>query len=308
MLAHFSLPETAGAFLISGLLVTLIGVSGLFGWIMERLPNEVIMGMLAGVLLRFGIGIFDSLAEQPLLVGLMLAAYLATVRFLPKLPPVLSPLVVGMAAAALTGQFDPGSVRLELSRPLLVMPAFSVGALFSLALPLTLLAIASQNAPGIGILRANGYRPPVNAITIFGGIGSILTAPLLGHGVNVAAPMTALCAHPAVHPEPRGRYVASVSNGLWFIAFGLVGATAISLIQALPPAFVTVIAGLALFPVLHQAFRLAIGPVKHPVAAAFTLLIAASNLSLLGINATFWAIVAGLALARFLRPEPVGRP
>jgi benzoate membrane transport protein len=132
----------------------------------------------------------------------------------------------------------------------------------------------------------------------------VLTAPLLGHGINVAAPMTALCANPAVHPEARGRYVATVSNGLWFIAFGLVGATAISLIQALPPAFVAVIAGLALFPVLRQAFRLSTGPVKHSAAAAFALLIAASNVSLLGINATFWAIVAGLALARFLPPEP----
>ncbi len=307
VLAQFSLAEAAGAFLLSGLLVTLVGLSGLFGWLMEHIPNEVIMGMLAGVLLRFGIGIFDALAEQPLLVGLMLAAYLATVRFLPQFPPVLSALAIGVATAGLTGQFEPGSVRFGLSQPILVRPNFNLNALFSVALPLTLLAIASQNAPGIGILRANGYQPPVNAVTIFSGVGSVLTAPLLGHGINVAAPMTALCANPAVHPDPRGRYVATVSNGIWFIAFGLVGATAISLIQALPAAFVLVIAGLALFPVLGQAFRLSLGPVKHAVPAAFTLLIAASNLSLLGINATFWAIVAGLALARFLRPEPGGQ-
>lgn len=304
VLAHYSLPEAAGAFLLSGLLVTLIGVSGLFGWIMEQVPNEVIMGMLAGVLLRFGIGIFDALRDQSLLVGLMLAAYLATVRFLPAVPPVLGSLAVGVATAGLTGQLDPGAVRFGLSQPVLVMPAFTLNAFFSVALPLTLLAIASQNAPGIAILRANGYKPPVNAVTIYSGLGSMLTAPLLGHGLNIAAPMTALCANPSVHPDPRGRYAATVGNGLWFIAFGLVGATAIALIQALPPAFVVVIAGLALFPVLRQAFRLSTGPVRHSAAAGFTLLIAASNLSLLGINAAFWAIVAGLALSRFLRPEP----
>ena len=300
VLGQYSLSEAVGAFLLSGVLVTAIGVSGLFGWIIERIPNEVIMGMLAGVLLRFGIAIFAPLPEQPFLVGAMIAAYLVSLRWLAKLPPALSALVAGVAIAAVTGQFDPTAVRLALSQPLVIGPSFGLGAFFSISLPLTLLALGSQNAPGIGILRANGYRPPVNAITILSGLGSIATAPLLGHGLNIAAPMTAICAGPESHPDACGRYAATVSNGIFFIAFGLAGATAVSLIQALPEALVGVIAGLALLPVILQAFGLATGQTRHALAAGFALLIAASNINLVGINSAFWAIVAGVAVARLV--------
>src|ERR671916_2249062 len=199
VLAQYSLPEAVGAFLISGLLITLVGISGLFGWIMDRIPNEVIMGMLAGILLKFGIAIFTPLPGQPVLVSTMILIYVVSFGFVHRLPPVLLALLGGTVIAALSNQFDLDSVRLSLSQPVLVSPEFRFDTLFSLSLPLTLLALASRNAPGVGILRANGYRAPANAITLFSGIGSILTAPLLGHGVSIAAPMTAICASPEAH-------------------------------------------------------------------------------------------------------------
>ena len=300
VLGQYSLSEAVGAFLLSGVLMTAVGVSGLFGWIVERVPNEVIMGMLAGVLLRFGIAVFAPLPEQPLLVGAMILIYLASYRWLVKLPPALSALIAGVALAAATGQFDPGAVRPALSQPLLIAPVFGVGAFFSISLPLTLLALGSQNAPGIGILRVNGYQPPANAITILSGLGSIVTAPLLGHGLNIAAPMTAICAGPEAHHDLRGRYVATVINGALFIVFGLTGATAVSLVRALPTALVGVMAGLALLPVIWQAFRLSTGQPRHALGSGFALLIAASNINLIGINSAFWAIVVGVAVARFV--------
>ena len=112
--------------------------------------------------------------------------------------------------------------------------------------------------------------------------------------------MTAICAGPDSHPDARGRYAATVFNGIFFIAFGLAGATAVSLIQALPVALVGVIAGLALLPVILQAFALATGQTRHALAAGFALLIAASNINLVGINSAFWAIVAGVAVARLV--------
>jgi benzoate membrane transport protein len=303
-LAGFTLPEAVGAFLVSGLLITLLGVSGLFDWIMERIPNEVIMGALAGILLQFGIEVFASLPGQPLLVGAMVTAYIAGSRFVPRLPSALLALLAGLIIAGLNGQFDLVSIRFSLSQPVLVAPSFSLGAFLSLTLPLTLLAVATQNAPGVGILWANGYRPPVNAITIFSGVGSILTAPLVNHGLNIAAPMTAVCADPRVHPDPHNRYAATVAQGIYFLAFGLVSATAISLIQALPDALITGVAGLALLPVILQAFRLSVGQSRHTLAAGFALLIGASNLSILGINSAFWAIVAGLLASFILKQEP----
>lgn len=306
VLAEYSLSEAVGAFLVSGVLVALLGLSGLFDSTMERIPNEVIMGALAGVLLHFGIEVFDVLPEQPLLVGAMIATYLVAFRFVRALPPALLALVVGVVLAGVSGQFDAGDVRLSLSRPVLVEPAFDLGALLSVALPLTLLAVATQNAPGVGILWANGYRPPVNAITIFSGLGSILTAPLVGNGLNIAAPMTAVCAGPDAHRDPENRYLATVAQGMYFIVFGLMGATAVSLIRALPPALILSLAGLALLPVILQALRLSVGGDRHTLAAGIALFVGASNLTILGINSAFWAIVAGVALAGFLRQDSKG--
>jgi benzoate membrane transport protein len=307
VLGQYTLPEAVGAFLASGLLVTFAGVSGLFGWIMDRIPNEIIMGMLAGILLRFGIGIFTPLPEEPFLVGAMILVYIISSRFVYGFAPVMLALLVGVIIAGLGDQFRLDSVHLSLSQPVLVNPEFRLDALFSVSLPLTLLAIASQNAPGVGILRANGYRAPVNAIMIFSGLGSILTAPFLGHGVNIAAPMTAICAGPQAHSNPRGRYAASAIQGACFIAFGLVGATAISLIQAFPAALVAVVAGLALLPVILQALQLSVAQSEHALGAAFALLIGASGISILGINSAFWAMVAGVVVGRLLQQRPVAR-
>jgi benzoate membrane transport protein len=307
VLGQYTLPEAVGAFLASGLLVTLAGISGLFGWIMDRIPNEIIMGMLAGILLRFGIGIFTPLPEEPFLVGAMILVYIMSSRFVYGFAPVMLALLVGVIIAGLGDQFRLDSVHLSLSQPLLVNPEFRLDALFSVSLPLTLLAIASQNAPGVGILRANGYRAPVNAIMIFSGLGSILTAPFLGHGVNIAAPMTAICASPQAHSNPRGRYAAAAIQGACFIAFGLIGATAISLIQAFPAALVAVVAGLALLPVILQALQLSVAQSEHALGAAFALLIGASGISILGINSAFWAIVAGVVVGRLLQQTPVAR-
>ena len=303
VLAGHSLSEAVGAFLVSGVLVTLIGISGLFDSIMSLMPNEVIMGTLAGVLFKFGTEVFASLPGNPLLVGAMIVAYLVSFRLIRRIPPALPALTAGLAVAGLSGQFDASAVRFSISHPILTAPSFDPGAIFSIAAPLTLLAVATQNAPGVGILWANGYRPPVNAITIFSGLGSVLTAPMVGNGLNIAAPMTAVCAGPESHPDPDKRYVATVVQGVGFIAFGLVSATAISLIQALPLALVAGVAGLALLPVIFQALRLSLGQPRHTLAAGVALLTAASGLTIVGISSAFWAIVAGVVLSHILKQE-----
>ncbi len=202
--------------------------------------------------------------------------------------------------AGFGGQFNAGDIQPSLSQPVLTWPTFDLAAVLSISIPLTLLAVATQNAPGVGILRANGYRPPVNAITIFSGLGSVLTAPLSGNGVNIAAPMTAICAGPESHPSLENRYVATVTQGLLFVAFGLVGATAVSVIQVLPAALIAGVAGLALLPVILQACRLSVGQSEHTLAAGIALLIGASDMNVLGVDSAFWAIVFGVFLARVL--------
>lgn len=300
-LAGYSLAEAVGAFLVSGALVTVIGVAGLFDAIMSRIPNEVIMGALAGILFKFGTEVFAFLPKQPLLVGTMVGVYLLSFRAIRRLPPVLPALVAGLMVAGFSGLFDIGNVRFSLSHPVLIAPVLDPGAILSIAIPLTLLAVATQNAPGVGILWANNYDPPINAITIYSGIGSILTAPMAGNGLNIAAPMTAVCAGSESHPEPENRYVATVIQGLLFIVFGLASATAVSLIQALPVALIVSLAGLALLPVILQALKLSVGQPKHTLAAGITLLIAASDLTVLGVSSAFWGILVGIVLAPVLK-------
>lgn len=298
-LPRFSLEEAAGAYLVSGLIILLLAITGGFGRAIALVPQPVVMGMLAGVLLRFGLGIFAPLSREPVLVLAMLAVFLLIER-LRWQAPALGALVVGMAIAALQGQFRPVGVALRLTAPELYAPTFSLEAVLALSVPLAVLALASQNAPGIGILLAQGYPAPSGAITLLTGLGSLATALIGGPGVNVAAPMTAICASPAAHPDPGGRYAAAVLNGLLLIAFGLVGGAATSLILALPQTVIGVTAGLAMVPALIGALRRSVGQDKGAYGAFFALAIAASDVTLLGVGAAFWSLLGGLVVSRLL--------
>ena len=176
--------------------------------------------------------------------------------------------------------------------------------MLSLSLPLTLLALTSQNAPGIAILWSEGYKAPSNAITLVSGLWSLATAPLGGHGVNIAAPMTAICASASAHPDPEGRYAATVVNGVFFGGVGVLGATATTILLALPPAVVAVVAGLAMVPALMQSLRGSAGQERHAWGAFFALAIAASDVSLLSVGAPFWALLGGLLVSRLLDRHP----
>jgi benzoate membrane transport protein len=298
-LPRFPLAEAVGAYLVSGLLILALALTGLFGRAIERIPPEIVMGMLAGVLFRFGVGIFTPLAREPVLVLLMVLTFLLLQRRGWRTATLFA-LLVGMAVAGASGQFRLERVALQLTTPQLQAPTFLLEAVLSLSLPLTLLALTSQNAPGIGILLAQGYRPPSNAITLVSGLGSLLTAPLGGHGVNIAAPMTAICSSPAAHPDLSGRYAATVINGLLFVAFGFVGATATTIMLALPPAVIAVTAGLGMVGPLMQALRKSLGQDRHAFGAFFAVVIAASDVTLLNVGAPFWSLLGGLVVSRLL--------
>ena len=298
-LPRYSLGEAVGAYVVSGLLIAALGLTGWFARAMSRVPPQIVAGMLAGVLFRFGIGIFTPLRDDPFLVLAMVLTFLALQR-LGWRTAALGALVVGMALAAAAGQFRLEHVALHLALPELYAPAFSLQAMLSLGLPLTLLALTTQNAPGIGILQAQGYPAPGNAITLVSGLWSVATAPLGGHGVNIAAPMTAICASPAAHADPAGRYAATVVNGVLFAAVGVLGATATTIILALPPAVIGVVAGLAMVPALLQSLRGSVGQERHAWGAFFALIIAASDVAVLNVGAPFWALLGGLLVSRLL--------
>ena len=298
VLPGFSLNEAVGAYLISGALILLLGLSGLFERIMRVVPAEIVLGMLAGVLLRFVVGLFPDFVAQPLLIGATLLAFFLAHRLQRLLPPFTIALAVGILLTLYLEPLGELSLTGGFTRPFFFPPAFTLDAFLSLSLPLMLLALSSQNATGIGVLWTLGYRAPINAITLATGLFSLLTAPMGGHGINLATPMTAICGEEAAHPDPGLRYGAAIVNGILFALFGGVGVIAVELIEVLPLGLIRVISGLALLPVILNALQKSVGGERHRFGCLFALAIAASDVQWLGVGAAFWALVfaSGISL------------
>lgn len=297
-LARYSFAEAIGAYLLAAVAMIILGMTGLFRRALELVPEAVVMGMLAGVLLRFGIGLFAALPQSPAIVLAALAVYFVLQRAGFRMPTI-GALAAGLAVAGLSGQLQLGGIRPELAMPLWVWPEFSLSAALGLALPLFVLAVASQNAPGIAVLRAAGYKPPVDGPLTLTGVASLLTAPLGSHGLNLAALMAAICASPEVDPDQRRRYGAGVATGLLFILLGMFGATAAALFAGFPPALIAVIAGLAMAGPIRSSLAAAMAHPGHREGALFALLLSATEITLLGIGAPFWGLLLGMVVARF---------
>lgn len=313
-LSDYTLGEAVGAYLLCAVLVVALGVSGVFGALMRGIPQPIVAGMLAGILLSFGLATFTSITDAPALVCAMVGAYLVGRRFAPRYA-IVAALVVGFAIAQVTGDLTFAQVRLELARPQLTAPQLSLGALVNLGIPLFLVTMASQNAPGVAVLRASGYDVPADRLLTVTGVASGLLAPLGAHTINLAAITAAICTGPEAHADPDRRYVAGLSCGSLYLLVGAFGATLAALFAALPRALVAAIAGLALIGSLATALSSATEDAKHREAAVITFLITASGVKLLGIGAAFWGLAAGILVHLLLsapglrrRRQPAAQP
>jgi benzoate membrane transport protein len=301
-LAPYTLPQAVGAYLVAGVAGAVIGATGLFRRLLALVPTPIVMAMLAGVLFRFGVGIFQAVPERPALVLGMVAVFLALRRANASAPTV-GALAAGLAIAVVNGGLAFTDVALAPTVPVWTWPEFSFAAVLGLALPLFVLAAASQNAPGVAVIRAAGYDAPVDGPVLVTGIASVLTAPFGGHGLNLAALMGAICTSPEAHPDPDRRYAAGVAAGLWFVGFGIFGATTVALLVTLPPELIAALAGLAMLPALASSLTAALGPPDHREGALVALLLAASETTVLGVGAPFWALLLGVVVHRLLDPS-----
>lgn len=289
----FTMPEAIGAFLISALLIILVGVTGWFERAMNRIPDEIASALLAGVLARFGMQAFSALQTALGLVLAMLVAYLLARRLLPRYAVVLT-LVVGVAWAALGGQMRWSEVTLELARPVFTAPAFTWQATMSLALPLFIVTMASQNLPGVAVMRATGYPDmPVSRLITLSGVATALLAPFGGYALNFSAITAAICMGPEAHPDPARRYVASAACGLFYIVVGIFGAVVTGLLLAFPQELVVAIAGLALLGAIGGGLASSLRDERHREAALITFLVTLSGVVIAGIGSAFWGVVAG---------------
>ncbi len=285
--------EAIGAYILASGLIVLIGLTGTFDRIMRRIPGSLAAALLAGVLFKIGLEICVAAEQQPVLVVAMLLAYLFGKRLLPRYA-VLAALIVGCVLAGLFGLLNFEHFELQLAIPEWTTPSFSLAAAISIGIPLFIVAMASQNLPGMAVLRANGYEVPASPLLNTTGLTSMLLAPFGSHGIHMAAISAAICASPEAHEDPQKRYTAALWCGLFYGIAGIFGATLAALFGALPKALILSIAALALFASIIGGLTQAMSEPKEREAALITFLVTASGMTLFSVGSAFWGIVAGM--------------
>ncbi|ATE71969.1 benzoate/H(+) symporter BenE family transporter [Lysobacter capsici] len=303
--AGLPLAEIVGAFVVSAVLTTALGFSGWLERALSRLPTSLASGMLAGVLLRFGLNVFTSMQAQFALVFAMFLGWLLARRWSPRYAVVIT-LAIGVAIAAVQGQLHLDDVRVTLAQPIWITPKFSLAAVIGVAIPLFVVTMASQNIPGIAILRAHGYQDtPVSPLIGWTGLVTLVLAPFGAFALNLAAITAAICMGSDAHEDSRRRYVAAVAAGVFYLLTGLFGATVAALFAAFPKELVLAIAGIALLTTIGNGLAAAVHDPQEREPALITFLVTASGVSAFQIGSVFWGMVAGLlALAITRRRHP----
>ncbi|SPU49660.1 benzoate/H(+) symporter BenE family transporter [Bordetella trematum] len=292
-LATTSYPEAIGAYLISAAAFVALGLSGWFERVIRLIPPGVAAGLLAGILLQFGVKAFGGMSIDPGLAGLLIVAYVLLKRLTARYA-VVGILVLGLAYLLIQDRVDLSGLSLTLAAPVFTMPAFSLNALLSVALPLFLITLTGQYMPGMLVLRNDGFKTSANPIVTLTGLGSLLMAPFGSHAFNVAAITAAICTGREAHEDPSRRWIAGVAAGLFYILIGVFGVTLAAVFMALPATFITTLAGLALLGTIGGSLASAMADPKSREASLITFLAAAANITLFGIGGAFWGLVIGL--------------
>lgn len=313
MLPDISMNQAVGAYLVSSLIILLVGLSGAFDKIISKLPAAISAAMLAGILFRFGTGLFVSVKEQPWLVLAMFGVYLLFKRILPRYA-VLAVLVVGVTIAMLSGELQSEALVIGLATPTWISPEFSWQVILNVAFPLVMVALTGQFVPGMAVLRNAGYQTPASPLISSSALGTLLLAPFGCHGLNLAAITAAICTGREAHEDPSRRYVAGVVGGVFYLVLGLFGATLVSIFTAFPAALIAALAGLALLAAIGGALSSAMSVPADREAALITFLVTASGMSFMGLSAAFWGLIFGIAAHLLLtarqgrQPQPAAAP
>ena len=295
----FSMAQAIGAFIVSALLITIVGATGWFERIMNRIPMEIAAALLAGVLARFGLDAFSAARGNLLLVLAMLLAYLLCRRLAARYA-VIATLLVGILWAAFQGQMQWSAVQAGWAMPVFTMPEFSLQALVSLAVPLFVVTMASQNMPGVVVIKASGYPIPTSRIITLTGVSTLLLAPFGGYALNLSAITAAICMGPEAHEDRSKRYTAAAVCGCFYLLMGVFGAVVTGLLTAFPKELVACIAGLALLGTIGGGLATALQQEKHREVALITFLVTLSGVVIGGVGSAFWGVIAG-SLALFIQ-------
>ena len=303
-LLRYQFSDILGAVLISGLIVLLLGVTGLFKWVLRYIPIPVIQGMIAGALVTYGIAIIKAIVADPIVAGgtfLIFIVFSLIPVISRRFPPILSALLLGFVIALAVGRVDISTITFSLSSLTFVAPTFNLGAILELTIPLAILTVGFGNIQAIGILKTQGYNPPVNSFVVLSGIGTIINSLFGGHNAVVGGPTIAMMAGPEIGEKDQ-RYSAAVLAGFLMIVVAILSPIVISFTRSVPTTFIDVLAGVAMLSVIANNFTQAFSsPLK--MGALFALMTTLSGITLFNIGSTLWAIIFGTIISLLLERD-----
>lgn len=300
--------EAVGAYMVSAAAFVALGLSGCFERVIRLIPPGIAAGLLAGILLQFGIRAFGGISVDPALAGLLIVSYLVLKRTVARYA-VVGILALGLAFLLVQQRVDLSGLALELAAPVFTVPAFSLNALLSVALPLFLITLTGQYMPGMLVLRNDGFKTSANPIVTVTGLGSLLMAPFGSHAFNIAAITAAIATGKEAHEDPAKRWIAGIAAGLAYVLVGVFGVTLAAVFMAFPATFITTLAGLALLGTIGSSLASALADPQTREASLVTFLAAAANITLLGVGGAFWGLLIGLLSYAVLHgPLPWQKP
>jgi benzoate membrane transport protein len=299
-LGHLSFPEIIGAYIATGALMLALGLSGWVRRCTEAAPMPIVMAMVAGAFLRFGTGLVHAVRDDvwiaaPMVVVFIFLSFSGKIGRL--LPPLIGALLAGAFFILVLDKFKPGATALfTLAAPGLYLPAFSWQAMVELVVPLAITVLVVQNGQGFAVLRSAGHQPPIDAIAMACGAGSIVTAFVGTVSTCLTGPVNAIISSSG---EKHRHYAAGVFVGLLALVFGLLSPLFVRLLLSTPPAFIAVLGGLAMLRVLQAAFGVAFGG-KFALGALVTFLVTVADVPVFNIGAAFWGLVFGFGVSWLL--------
>ena len=297
--SHYSIPAAIGAFVVCGILTAFVGFSGVFQRLLSKIPMSLSCAMLAGILLKFGIQLFASLEQSWAFILTLLAIYLVAKRLWPRYCIVLT-VVAAMILCPVFMPFQFPHLSWSLAKPVWISPEFSASTILGLALPLFIINMSSQFLPGIGMIKSYGYQPHTNSLVGWIGVSQTLLAPFGAFSVCLAAISAAVSLDDQVHPDPKRRYIAGMSCGLFYILMGLFATTLTGLLMAFPKIFIVTLAGIALLGTISHNIAIAFKEPQDREPALLTFLMSASGVQFFGIGSAFWGLLLGIVVAIIL--------
>lgn len=289
---NFNINEAIAGFIFSALLIFICGITGWFEKIINKIPFQLASAMLAGILVNFGIDVFNQMNEAPILVIMMFLSYLLFKQLLPK----FTMLVVLFISIVIAWQFNLitfAEHSWQSSEFHYISPEFNLAAIVGIGLPLFIVTMAAQNLPGIAVLKAHNYKTPVSSILTVTGFVNLLAAPFGGYAINLAAITAAICMTEEVDTDPKQRYLAAILAGVFYILMAVSAAYLMQTFSILPSALIYALAGIALFSTIGNSIQQAIAEKQMSEAAIITFLVTASDLTLCNINSVLWGLMAG---------------